>query len=144
MEADRKALVNARFDEMLAAEKIKKTGQKDEDEVTPDQVGLTPEEYEKYLKNVYENMKNALKKSNGFEEPADVTAAFMKETVKNQIKITDEDLKLLASQRSLAVKDYLTGPEKIATERIFLVEPDILEPASGEGGTKSRVELGIQ
>lgn len=139
LEADRKALVNAHFDEMLAAEKIKMTGQTDEGEAAPNQVDLTPEEYEKYLENAYKKIKNQLKTSKGFEEPNDVTGAFMKETVKNQIKITDEDLKLLASQRALAVKDYLTGPEKIATERIFLVEP-----ASGEGGTKSRVELGIK
>ena len=144
LETDKKALVGVHFEQMLAAEKIKKTGQKDEDEAALEQVDLTPEEYEKYLEKVYKAVKKKLKKTDDFEEPDDVTAAFMEETVKSQIKITDEDLKLLASQRSLAVKDYLMGPEKIIAERIFLVEPDTLEPESAEGGVKSRAELGIQ
>lgn len=144
LKADRKALVGAHFDRMLAAEKIKKIGSKEQGKVDLEQVELTPEEYEKYLKKIYKRVKKELKKSEDFKEPDDVAAAFMEETVVSQIKITDEDLKLLASQRALAVKDYLMGPEKIVAKRIFLVEPDTPEPESTEDGVKSRVELGIK
>ena len=141
MKSDRSELLSAQFNQLVAAEKIQK---KDNEEVDTAQIELTPEEYEKYLKKVYKKAKKELKKSGEFEEPDDVTQQFMEETIKNQIQITDDDLKLLAAQRALAVKDYLMASEKIGAERIFIVEPDSLEPASGEGEVKSRVELGIK
>ena len=140
---DRTELLKQKFNHMLISEKIKKDPDSDDQEMGG-AIELTPEEYETYLKKVYKETKKALKKATDFEEPDEVTMEFMAVTVKQQIQIADEDLKLLASQRALSVKDYLLASEKIDAERIFIVEPDSLEPSSGEGGLKSRVELGIK
>jgi len=49
------------------------------------------------------------------------------------IEVKNDDLRLLASQRALKVKDHLLKSKQVEPERIFLVEPKSLPPEKRAG-----------
>jgi len=58
--------------------------------------------------------------------------------------VTDGDLRMLASQRALAVKDMLLKSKLVEQERIFLVEPKTLQPEKKEKVRDSRVDFKLK
>lgn len=144
VDADRNALIETAFKALIAAEadKHRRIGARLDIDTALSE--LEPKEYEKYVRKVYKRIKKEQKKAGGFEEPDEISLAFMENAIKKQITIKDEELKLLADKRALTVKDYLLTDNKIKPERIFIVETDSLSTESTEAETKSRVELGIK
>jgi hypothetical protein len=60
------------------------------------------------------------------------------------MEIKDNDLRQLASQRALKVKDYLLKSGQVTTDRVFLVEPKSLEPDKKEQLKKSRADFRLK
>jgi hypothetical protein len=58
--------------------------------------------------------------------------------------VTDDDLRLLARDRGLAVKDYLLKSKQIEQERVFLVESQALTVERKEGVKNSRVDFRLK
>jgi hypothetical protein len=58
--------------------------------------------------------------------------------------VTDDDLRLLARDRGLAVKDYLLKSKQIEQERVFLVESQALAVEKKEGVKNSRVDFRLK
>ena len=56
----------------------------------------------------------------------------------------DDDLRMLASQRALAIKDLLLKSKLVEQERIFLVEPKTLQPEKKEKVSDSRVDFKLK
>ena len=57
------------------------------------------------------------------------------------IVVTDDDMKVLASQRSMKVKEMILQSGKIEPERIFIIQPKSLSPERRETVKDSRVDL---
>jgi len=60
------------------------------------------------------------------------------------IEVKEADLRTLAFQRAMKVKDAILKSGKVESERIFIVEPKSLEPEKKEKLKNSRVELKIK
>ncbi len=123
-EGDIDGLRRLRFETQLKAAKLKKTVARGKKAVPLEQIELTREEREDYVKNAYavatfpkpRDEKGALKK---------LTPAEMEKLLYTAIEITPDDLRLLAHQRASAAKDYLVHQGKVEVGRIFIVEPEV-------------------
>jgi len=143
-EKDREALRYRQLDNLLKAEKQKKMVKKRLDSGVPSgQLTVTPEEYERYLKIIYE--------AADFEKPKDTKGrikelpiAEMEKLLITNIQITDDVLRLLAHKRASRVRDYMLKSEIIEPERIFILEPKSLLPKDDTNAMKSRVNFTLK
>jgi hypothetical protein len=60
------------------------------------------------------------------------------------IEVKESDLRSLAAQRAMSVKDAVLKSGKIEAERIFTLEPKSLAPEKKEKLKDSRVELKLK
>jgi hypothetical protein len=60
------------------------------------------------------------------------------------LKVNENDLRLLASQRVMQVKDLLLKNRIISPDRIFIVEPKTLAPEKKEKVADSRVDFRLK
>lgn len=58
--------------------------------------------------------------------------------------IKDDDLRQLAAQRALVVKNLLVKSDQVTPDRIFIVEPKTLEPEKNEKLKDSRVDFRLK
>lgn len=138
-EQERDVLHNLQFERLLKNEKYKKLSRK-KDETTPlDEIIIEPDEYETYLKEAY--------KEATFEKPKNVLGFAkrlppeeMEQLLRDNIIITEDDLRLLAIQRANAVKSFLVESGQVEPERLFIIEPKV---AADESGAQ-RVEMTIK
>ena len=140
VEADRQGLVDAAFEKQLLAQRSKKEAEKNQAASLTD---IASEEYEKLLGKAYRSAK--------FEKPKgllgvakSLPAAEMETLIKNNISISDDDLRMLAKERAEAVTDYLTGQGQVVAGRLFLLESPGLTPEKKENVPDSRVDLRIK
>jgi hypothetical protein len=68
----------------------------------------------------------------------------MEKLMLTHIEVKDDDLKQLASQRALKVKDYILKSGQGAADRVFLAEPKSLEPEKKEKLKNSRVDFRLK
>ncbi|MDY0362307.1 MAG: DUF748 domain-containing protein [Desulforegulaceae bacterium] len=66
------------------------------------------------------------------------------EKIKSSIKITDEDLRYLASKRADTVKEYILKAGRVDTSRIFVNETDKISPLEVKGISALRVDLDLK
>jgi hypothetical protein len=64
----------------------------------------------------------------------------MEQLLRDNIIITEDDLRLLAIQRANTVKAFLVEAGPVGPERIFIIEPEI----AADKSTDSRVEMTIK
>ena len=60
------------------------------------------------------------------------------------IEVKDDDLRQLASQRSLGIKDYILKSNQVEQERVFLITPKSLKPEQKEKVKNSRVDFKLE
>ncbi len=136
---DRKALHEKQFEQLLKNEKYKKLTKKKDENISLAEIVIEPDEFEIFLKDAYKaatfkKPKNAL----GFNKR--LPPEEMEKLLRDNIIITDDDLRLLAIERAEAVKSFLVGTDQVESERLF-----ILEPNTGEGKTGPlRVDMTIK
>ncbi len=142
-EKDTEGLKRAMLDQKLKAQKLNDMIRKGEPAVPVEDVVIAPTEYEKYLTLVY--------KAEKFPKPRNIVgmaktlpAAEMEKLFLTNAKVSDSDLRLLASERAESVKEYLLESEKITADRIFVVEPSSLAPSKKGKGLQSRVEFKLK
>jgi outer membrane protein OmpA-like peptidoglycan-associated protein len=139
-EADRKGLVDAAFERQLLVQRSKKDAEKKPAASLTD---IAPEEYEKLLGKAYRSAK--------FEKPKgllgvakSLPAEEMEALIKNNISISDDDLRALAKERAAAVLNHLTARGQVAAGRLFLVQSPGLTPEKKENVPDRRVDLRIK
>ena len=129
-EQERKVLHEKQFELLLKNEKYKNLSRKKAESTSLNEIIIEPEEFEKLLKKAYkeatfEKPKNAL----GFTKK--LPSEEMEKLLRENIVITDDDLRLLAIQRANAVKSFLVETGQIEPERLFIIEPKTIADASG-------------
>jgi hypothetical protein len=107
------------------------------------EVEILPQEYSRYLKDVYSKEKfpkprNAL----GFQK--DLPDAEMKKLILAHTVVGQNELQALAHERAEAVKAFLMKEGKLPAERLYLKGGDIYKPPAKEGLPGSRVEFGAE
>jgi hypothetical protein len=111
--------------------------------VPVDDVNILPQEYEKYLTQVY--------RAESFPKPRNVVGlvktlpvAEMEKLLMTHAVVKDDDLRLLATQRAAGVKDLFLKTGQVTPDRIFLIEPKTLAPEKNEKLKDSRVDFKLK
>jgi hypothetical protein len=111
-----------------------------------DKVVVEPAERETFLRRAYEAEPMG-KPKNLLGRPKSVGSDEMWRRLLQAMVVTDGELRLLALQRAEGVKRLLLTKHRIASERLFLVEPKQLAPTE-QGDTRplsgSRVDLALR
>jgi hypothetical protein len=143
LERDREALKQLFFQRKLKAQKLKELVKKETSAVPVDQVKIEPKEYEKYLKMAYKEEKFP-KPRNVLGIAKNLPVPEMEKLMLTHIEIKESDLRSLASQRAMSVKDAIIKIGKVEPERIFILEPKSLAPEKKEKLKDSRVDFKLK
>lgn len=143
MEKDREGLKQLFFQRKLKAQKLKEMVKRGQPAIPVDEVKIEKQEYERYLKLAYKEEKFP-KPKNILGLPKDLPVPEMEKLILTHLEIRDGDLRTLASQRAMAVKEAIVKAGPVEVERIFIVEPKSLAPEKKEKLKESRVELKLK
>jgi hypothetical protein len=143
MERDREGLKQYLFQRKLNTQKLNEIIKKGGTAIPVDEVKIEPSEYEKYLKMAYKDEKFP-KPKNVLGMAKDLPAPEMEKLMLTHIEVKESDLRSLASQRALQVKEAILKSGQVEPERIFIVEPKSLAPEKKEKLKESRVDFKIK
>jgi len=141
-EKDREGLKQLFFERKIKAQKLKEILKKGQSPGPVDEIKIEPGEYPKYLKSAYKEEKFP-KPKNFIGLTKDLPVPEMEKLMLTHIIVQEGDLRALASQRALRLRDALVKLG-IAAERLFIVEPKSLAPEKKEKVKDSRVQLKLQ
>ncbi len=143
IEKDREGLRQREFTRKLKVQKFNQRLKQGQPSIPADELNLEPAEYEPYLKLAY--------KADTFPKPRnilglakDLPVPEMEKLMLTHIQITDDDLRLLASQRAMKVKDAILQSNKVEPERLFIIAPKSLAPEKRDTLKQSRVDFRIR
>jgi len=143
-EADPEAMRRRRFDDLIRAQKLKATTGRGETAVPLDRIEISEEEYLTYLERAYD--------AADFSKPRDADGRIkrlppeeMEKLLLTQFIFSENDLRQLAVERADTVKSRMLASGQIASDRLFIVEPQIrtAKESDAEGG-KSQVHFTIR
>ncbi len=146
-EKDRDGLKRSFLLRKVKAQKIKELAKENYDVSSLESVTVTPEEYPVFLKRAYKEEKFP-KPRNFIGIAKNLPVPEMEKLMLTNMKITDEDLRALATERARAVMSYLLQSGQIEPERIFIVEAASLNNDKGNGQkggvNKSRTDFQLK
>ncbi|TAN38775.1 MAG: DUF748 domain-containing protein [Nitrospirae bacterium] len=142
-EKDREGLRKYAFERKLKAQKLKELVKKGVAASPVDEIKIETAEYPVYLKMAYKDEKFP-KPRNVIGIAKDLPVPEMEKLMLTHIEIKEDDLRRLASQRALNVREKLVQSGKLEPERVFLVEPKALAPEKKEGLSNSRVDFRLK
>jgi uncharacterized protein involved in outer membrane biogenesis len=143
MEKDREGLKQYLFNKKLKAQKLKERVKKGEPAIPVDDVKIEPAEYGKYLKMAYKEEKFP-KPRNFLGIAKDLPDPEMEKLMLTHIEIKEGDLRALATQRAMKVKDAILKSGQVEPERVFILEPKSLAPEKKEKLKDSRVDFKLK
>jgi hypothetical protein len=143
VEKDKEGLRQYLFNKKIKAQKLKEMVKSGMAAVPVDDVKIEKDEYPKYLKMAYKAEKFP-KPRNIIGIAKDLPVPEMEKLMLTHIEVKDDDLRMLASQRALTVKDYILKSKQVEPERIFLVEPKSLQPEKKEKLRDSRIDFRLK
>jgi hypothetical protein len=142
-EKDKEALKQLFFQRKLKAQKLKEMLKKGQPAVPVDEVKIEPQEYQKYLKLAYKAEKFP-KPKNFLGMVKDIPGPEMEKLMFAHIDVKEEDLRLLAGQRAMNVKEAILKSGEVGPERVFVVRPKTLAPPKRDHLKESRVEFKLK
>lgn len=106
-------------------------------------VKVTKQEYPKYLEEVYK--RTSMKKPRNFVGLAkSLPPEEMEKLLMANATVSDTDLRHLADQRALVVKQALERDGKVPEDRLFLTAPHLNADGIKDKGTPNRVDFSIR
>ncbi len=142
-EKDREGLRQYIFNKKIKAQKLKDMVKKGQTPVPVDDIKIEPSEYPVYLKKAYKEEKFP-KPRNIIGIAKDLPVPEMEKLILTHIDVKEQDLRTLASQRALVVKERLVQSKQVESDRMFLVEPKTLAPEQKENLRQSRVDFRLK
>lgn len=143
MEKDREGLKQYLFHRKFKAQKLKEMIKKKEPAIPVDEIQIEKQEYEKYLKMAYIEEKFP-KPKNFIGMAKDLPSLEMEKLILTHIEVKEGDLRSLAVQRAMQIKESILKSGKVEPERIFILEPKSLTPEKKEKLRDSRVDLKLK
>ncbi len=114
--------------------------QRGKGEISIDQISIEPQEHSEYLKKVYQKAQFP-KPRNMVGLVKDLPDDEMTKLIIANTVVEPKDLQQLAATRASVVRQYLTEPGRLESERVFLNRGTINAPPKDSKDTASRVEL---
>lgn len=142
-EADEVGLRNYIFNRKLRIAKHRELVDRGTRDITVDSVAVAPEEMPKYLALAYK-AESFKKQRNILGFAKTLPDAEMEKLIRDNIVITNEDLRDLASRRAREVIAALTATGKVEPERIFLIEGESNAPKPDEKIPPASVEFSLK
>jgi hypothetical protein len=127
----------------VKAQKIRDLAKTDDSTSSLESIVVTPGEYPEYLKRAYKAEKFP-KPRNIIGMAKDLPVPEMEKLMLTNMKVGDDDLKALATERARAVRDYLLQSKQVEPERIFMIETKTLEGEKTEGAKNSRTDFKLK
>jgi uncharacterized protein involved in outer membrane biogenesis len=143
LERDREGSKQYLFHRKIQVQKLNEMVKKGQPAIPADEVKIEKQEYQKYLKMAYKEEKFP-KPKNFIGMAKDLPAPEMEKLMLTHIEIKDGDLRTLASQRSMKVKDAILKSGQVEPERVFILEPKSLAPEKKEKAKDSRVDFKLK
>ncbi|MBF0328185.1 MAG: DUF748 domain-containing protein [Nitrospirae bacterium] len=143
IERDTEGLRQNIFKRKLKAQKHKELLKKGAAPASVDSVKIEKEEHLKYLTMAYKEDKFP-KPRNMVGLLKDLPASEMEKLMFTHIVVKEDDLRFLAAQRALKVKEHLAKSKQVEQERVFLVEPKTIQPEKKEKLKDSRVDFRLK
>ena len=143
MERDGEGLKQFIFSRKLKTQKLNEIVKKGQLAVPVDEVKIESPEYEKYLKLAYKEEKFP-KPKNILGMAKDIPAPEMEKLMFTHIEIKEGDLRTLATQRAMKVKDVILKAGQVEPERVFILEPKTLPPEKKEKIKDSRIDFKLK
>ncbi len=143
LEKDRDGLIQYLFNKKIKVQKLNEMVKKGQPPIPVDEVKVEPPEYEKYLKMAYKEEKFP-KPRNILGMAKDLPAPEMEKLMLTHIEVKEGDLRNLAQQRAMTVKDAILKPGQVEPGRIFILEPKSLAPEKKEKLKESRVDFKLK
>jgi hypothetical protein len=143
MERDRDGFKQYLVNRKVKAQKLKEMVKKGQPVVPVDDIKIEPPEYEKYLKMAYKEEKFP-KPKNVIGMAKDLPAPEMEKLMLTHTEIKEGDLRTLASQRAMKVKDTILKSGEVEPGRVFILEPKSLTPEKKEKVKDSRVDFKLK
>jgi outer membrane protein OmpA-like peptidoglycan-associated protein len=141
--ADLEGLRTARVERKIKAQKLPDLVKAGTAPASVDDVVVTAEERETYLKKAYKKEKFPKPRTAlGFAK--DLPAPEMEKLMLANEAVGDDDLRQLALARANAVKDYLVGPAGADASRVFVLEPGAQPAAPKDKARASRVDFTLK
>ncbi len=133
---DKDGMRDAKVDHQVAVQKVRDDGKGDASTIT-----LTPDEYNKYLKQVYKAAK--------FPKPRDLVGLDksippdqMKKLLVTNTTVNDQDLAQLANDRANSVRAFLS--KDVEAGRLFVMAPKLNANGIQGKGKTTRVDLSLE
>jgi hypothetical protein len=140
---DREQLKKQMFMRKLRAIKLKDLLKKSDGNVLVDTITILPGEYQKYLEKAFD--KESFKKPRKLvPSPTTGITGTMEKLMYDNIQVTENELRLLASSRTLAVKEYLVTKGHVDIANIFMLEGKNNTPDVKENVKNSRAEFTLK
>jgi uncharacterized protein involved in outer membrane biogenesis len=143
MDRDREGLKQVLFNRKVKVQKLNEMVKKNQPAVPVDEVKIDKQEYNKYLKMAYKKEKFP-KPKNIIGIAKDLPVPEMEKLMLTHIEVKESDLRTLASQRAMKVKDAILKSGQVEPERVFLLEPKSLAPEKKEKVKDSRVDFKLK
>jgi uncharacterized protein involved in outer membrane biogenesis len=143
MERDGEGLKQLLFNRKVKNQKLSEMVKKGQPAVPVNEVKIEPPEYEKYLKMAYKEEKFP-KPKNILGMAKNIPVPEMEKLMLTHIEIKESDLRTLASQRAMKVKDAILKAGQVEPERVFILEPKTLPPEKKEKIMDSRVDFKLK
>jgi uncharacterized protein involved in outer membrane biogenesis len=143
MEKDREGLKQYLFNRKIKAQKLNEMVKKGQPAIPVDEVKIEPKEYKKYLKMAYKEEKFP-KPKNVIGMAKDLPAPEMEKLMLTYTEVKEGDLRTLATQRAVKVKDAILKSGQVEPERVFILEPKSLAPEKKEKVKDSRVDFKLK
>ncbi len=143
VERDREGLKQYLVQKKVKTQKLKDLLKKSSESIAVDDVKIEPQEYEKYLRLAYKAEKFPKPRTViGLEKTIPVEE--MEKLMLTNTEVKNEDLRLLAAQRSARVKDAILKTGQVEAGRLFVTEPKSLSPEKNEKLKGSRVDFALK
>jgi hypothetical protein len=142
-ERDMDGLRQLLFQRRVKAQRLNEMARKGQQVPPVDEVKIEPGEYERYLKAAYRQEKFP-KPKNVLGLTKDIPVAEMEKLMLTHIAVKEGDLRTLASQRAMKVKDLILKSQQVDPQRVFIVEPKSLAPEKKAKTRDSRVDFKLK
>jgi hypothetical protein len=143
IEKDGGSLKTRFFERKIKAQKAKDMARTGETVPAVDDIIVDEPEYEKYLTLAYKAEKFA-KPKNIIGLTKSLPPEEMEKLILTHTTVTDDDLRALAKERAIRIKDALLATGKVTADRIFIVEPKSIAPEKKEKAKDARVDFTLK
>ena len=141
---DLAALRRLALERKVKAQKLKETVGAGATDATLEQMTVPPAEYPRWLKRAYDAEPIPGKPKTFIGTSREVPASEMERLIVASLRITNDDLRLLARRRAEVVRDALVKSRQVELSRLFIIEPKSLKSPRPEKAADSRVDFRLQ